>query len=84
MGSGSLRQTSTAREVVGLDVGVNDILDLHALRLGELGIGLNVSLLWVHDRSPGFARSTEDVSGTAGVVIKKLLEDHRGHPRSNL
>ena len=51
--AGSLGEASTARPVVRLDMGVNDILDLDALRLGELGIGLNVSLLWVHDRSPG-------------------------------
>ena len=70
--------------MVGLDVGVNHILDLEALCVRELGIGLNILCLWVHDRGPGFARSTEHVSGTAGVVIKKLLEDHRGHPRLNL
>jgi hypothetical protein len=32
--------------------------------------------LRVHDRGPPFARSTEDVSGTAGLVIEILFEDH--------
>lgn len=82
--AGSVGQAATAGKVVRLDVRVNDIIDLHALHVCELGIGLNVSRLWVHDRSPGLACSTEDVSGAARVVIQKLLEYHRGHPRANL
>ncbi len=64
--------------MISLNVSVNYVFDLHPLGACESKIRFNVMRLRVHDRGPSFSRSTKDVSGTAGVVIKKLFEDHRG------
>jgi hypothetical protein len=55
---------------------INDILDLHSVRFRKFDVAIDVISLRVHDRGLPFARSTEDVSGTAGLVIEILFEDH--------
>ena len=69
-------QSATTGNVIGLNVRVNDILDLHSFSFRKLDICTDIIGLWVHDRGPSFTGSTEDVSGTAGVVIEILFEDH--------
>ena len=75
-GAGQLRQLPPPGKVVGLNVGIDDVLDFHTLRLREFEIGFDVSGLWVHDRGPRFSCSTEHICSAARVVIKILSKDH--------
>ena len=69
-------QSATTGNVIGLNVRVNDILDLHSFSSRKLDVCIDIIVLWVHDRGPSFTGSTKNVSGTAGVVIEILFEDH--------
>jgi hypothetical protein len=71
-------QGPPAGDVVGLDVGVDDVRDLRPLELGVLEVALEVVGLWVYDRRRPVARSPEHVGRAAGLGIQELPEDH-GH-----
>jgi hypothetical protein len=72
------REAARAGEVVGLDMGLEDVRDAHPLLSGRFEVRLDVGL-WIHHSAAGFAPSAEEVAGAAGLGSEELTEDH-GRP----
>ncbi len=78
-------ELESAREVVGLDVGLEDVADASAGRFGQPQVVVDVLDVWVADRELLPARSAEEVACAARGGMKDLSEDHSSLPfRSRL
>ena len=74
-GSGRGSETTGAGEVVGLDVGLNDMREPHGFLGSGFKIGLDVEL-WIHHSAASCARSAEDVAGAAGLRRQEVAKNH--------
>jgi hypothetical protein len=78
-GAGDRGQPPGAGEVVGLDVGLDDVAHTHGLLAGGLEVGLDLQL-WIHHSARSGAASAEEVAGAAGLGGEELSEDHGSPP----
>ena len=69
------RQFAAAGEMVGLDVGFDDVRDPDARLLGRLEVLIDI-LLWIHHSCAVFTPSPKEVRGTPGLWPEKLPENH--------
>jgi len=63
------------RDVIGLNVRLQDVSDAHALLGGGLQIRLDI-LLWIHHSARVCAASAEQVAGAARLRQEELTENH--------
>ena len=75
-GAGRVREAAVAGHVVGVVVGLEDVLDPHAHVAREREVLLDVELR-VDDRGDARVLVTDEVRGAAEVVVGDLAEDHR-------
>ena len=77
--TGRLRKRSIARDVVGVQVGIDDVGDVVLALDGELEVGLNVQLR-IDDGCFARLSRCEKVRGAACFVVQELLEIHLRAP----
>src|SRR6266540_4927531 len=70
------RETTGAREVIGLDMRLEDVGDPHGLLCGRLEVGLDLEL-WIHHSAGSCAPSAKEVAGAAGLRGQKMTKNHR-------
>src|SRR5688572_14884749 len=76
-GADAIGQKASARNVVGVNVGVDRVRDLQPLALGKGNVGLDVALLGVDNGALTDRSAAEEVGRAAGLVIVVWPEDHR-------
>ena len=75
--AGRRGEPAVARDVVGVVVGLEDVLDAHAHVAGQLEVLVDLEARVHHGRDPGVL-VPDQVGGTAEVVVRDLAEDHSG------
>src|ERR1051326_3586228 len=68
--------------MIGVDMGVDDVGDMHAFGRGELDVGVDVARLSINDGALAEAPAAEHVGGATAVVIVVGPEDHLVTPRT--
>jgi len=63
------------RDVIGLNVRLQDVSDAHTLLGSRLEVRLDI-LLWIHHSARVCAASAEQVAGAARLRGEELTEDH--------
>jgi hypothetical protein len=76
--TGAQHQVGKAGDVVGLEVGLQDGDDSHALRLGERHVFVDEIHVRVDDRELPMRCTAEHVRGACRVVVEQLAEEHLG------
>src|SRR5207237_9802004 len=75
-GASCFREATSARQVIGLDVGLEDVRDPHGLLSGGFEIGLDIEL-WIHHSAGSCAPSAGQIAGAAGLWRQEVAKDHR-------
>jgi hypothetical protein len=75
-------EPTRTRDVVRLNVRLDDVGDPHGLLGGRLEIGLDV-VLWIHHSAGSCAASAEQVARATGLRNEELAEDHGALLRGN-
>jgi len=75
-GASCFREATSARQVIGLDVGLEDVRDPHGLLSGGFEIGLDIEL-WIHHSAGSCAPSAEQIAGAAGLWRQEVAKNHR-------
>ena len=73
--AGRARQPAVAGDVVGVVVGLEHVLDPHAVQPGEVQVGLDVPLRVDH-RGDARADVADQVGGAAEVLVDHLPKEH--------
>ena len=74
-GAGGGRQAAVAGDVIGVVVGLEDVLDLHAHVARQLEVLVDLKAR-VDDRRDAGVLVADEVGGAAEVVVGELAEDH--------
>ena len=74
-GSGCLGQRPPGRNVIGMEMGIDHMADLHLRRLGGIEIRLDVADR-VNHQSGGPATAAEEIGDADRVETEKLPQDH--------
>ena len=69
-------EAAVAGDVIGMVVGLEDVLDAHAEVARQAQVLVDVEL-GVHDGGDAGGLVTDQVAGTAEVVVDDLAEDHK-------
>src|SRR5262245_14560097 len=77
------RQLATTRPVVGMDVCVDDVGQAKTLGIRELNVGINIVGACIDSSACTDGPATEDVRGTAEIVVVVRSEDHCSTPGSS-
>jgi hypothetical protein len=65
--------------VIGLNVRLEDVRDLHGLLRGRFEVGLDLEL-WIHHSAAGCPPSAEEVAGAAGLRGQEMPKNHGAPP----
>jgi hypothetical protein len=66
---GFLRQSDSAGTVIGMDMGIDDMGDFHALGRGERQICIYVLFMGIDHGAFSFASASEEIGSAAGFVV---------------
>ena len=83
-GPGALDELGKARDVIGLDVGLENRGDPRALGLGLGDVLVDEVIVRVGDGEHARRLAPEDIRGTRGLVIEQLAEVHVASLRSTI
>jgi hypothetical protein len=70
-----LRQTPSSREMIGMDVGIDDIQYLHPGRARGVEVLSDVAQR-VDNRAASFAATAKEVGNRNGIRMQELPQDH--------
>jgi hypothetical protein len=76
-GAGARGQLAIARDVVGVDVGVDHVGDRQPARAGERDVVVHVGVGRIDDRGHARPLAADQVADAAGRLVRERLEDHR-------
>ena len=75
LGAGRLGELPPCREMVGMNVGVDDEMDAHASGLGGVHVGLDLADR-IDDRTGRASTAAEQVGDADGLMVQELTDNH--------
>jgi hypothetical protein len=73
--AGCLGEPPARREMVGMNVGVDNKMDAHAGGLGGMHVRLDLAD-WIDDRAGRASAAAEQVRDANGLLVQELPDDH--------